>query len=126
MRSGDHLAHALQPALDEPAQKRRPKGLVLGRPDIGAEDLALAVAGDAEAVRRSGRVLNAAHCRAQLGADPRDLRLGDDVNSQRCDHSVTLAHDQRRLALAGRNPNFSLTPRGGARLRARGSQGTGP
>jgi hypothetical protein len=41
-------ADAVQPALDEAPEKRRPKGAVLGRAHVEAQHLAVSVGGDAD------------------------------------------------------------------------------
>jgi hypothetical protein len=49
MRIGRNEAHAAEAALDETAEKRRPKRPIFRRPHVDAQDLALALAGDATA-----------------------------------------------------------------------------
>ena len=109
-------AHAAEAALDQAAQKRRPERPILRGADVDAEDLALALAGDADGddrrlarhpavdphlvvrridpdVRVVGRERarpERLHQRIELAADARHLRLRDAVQAERLHQLVDL------------------------------------
>ena len=99
VRIGCNEAHATEAALDQAAEKRRPKGSILRWPDINAEHLALALAGDAD--RDHGRLAGHTSVDPHLvirGVHP-EVRIvrGQGPRAERLDQGIELGADPRHF-----------------------------
>jgi hypothetical protein len=106
-------ADAVQPALDEAPEKRRPEGGVLGRAHAEAQDLAVPVGGDADRDHRRLSEHAAVHPHLVVRRfDPEvPMLAGQGARPKRRDRRVELAADAR-------TSDFEIPSRPSARIRS--------